>query len=160
MQTLVSQSEYSRHRKVNPGTVNIWKNQGKIPIINGKIPLEEADRLLEERANLRKDRSNNNVIEELKYLADTGLNYAQARGLHEQYKAGKAKLELDETTGKLISVKDVEKQAYKLARTVRDTMQAIPERLASILAEESDEFTVHEILTKEINECLQAIGSK
>ena len=160
MQTLVSQSEYSRHRKVNPSTVSSWKMKGSIPVVDGKIPLEEADALLDARKDNNRNNNNQNVIEELKYLADTGLNYAQARGLHEQYKAGKAKLELDETTGKLISVKDVEKQAYKLARTVRDTMQAIPERLASILAEESDEFTVHEILTKEINECLQSIGSK
>ena len=150
-QTLESTSAFARRVGVNPATVFGWKSRGKLDVEDGKIRVENSLKSIEKLPAFKKKK-------EKAQKADAPLNLYEAKSLHEQYKAGKAKLELEQTTGRLVLKSEVENQAFKLARTVRDTFQALPERLASVLAEETDEFTVHEILTKEINSCLKSIA--
>ena len=150
-QTLESTSAFARRVGVNPATVFGWKSRGKLDVEDGKIRVENSLKSIEKLPAFKKKKTESQK-------ADTPLNLYEAKSLHEQYKAGKAKLELEQTTGRLVLKSEVENTAFKLARTVRDTFQALPERLASVLAEETDEFTVHEILTKEINSCLKSIA--
>jgi len=151
MQTLETASAFAKRVGVNPGTVYGWKQRGKLDLENGKVRVESSLKAIEKLPAFKKTQPDQNKI------PDTPLNLYEAKSLHEQYKAGKAKLELEQTIGKLVLASEVEAEAFKTARTVRDTFQALPERLASVLAEEGDEFTVHQILTQEINQCLQAL---
>lgn len=75
-----------------------------------------------------------------------------------RYKAELARIELEEAEGKLVNADKVKRQAFKIARTVRDTMLNIPDRLAAILAAETDNFQVHKILTDEIVQALEALN--
>jgi len=150
-QTLESTSAFAKRGGVNPATVYGWKSRGKLDVENGKIRVENSLKSIEKLPGYKKAKPDK------KRIPDTPLNLYEAKSLHEQYKAGKAKLELEQTIGKLVLAQEVEAEAFKVARTVRDTFQALPERLASVLAEEGDEFTVHQILTQEINQCLQAL---
>lgn len=150
-QTLESTSAFAKRVGVNPATVYGWKSRGKLDVENGKIRVENSLKSIEKLPGYKKAKPDK------KRIPDTPLNLYEAKSLHEQYKAGKAKLELEQTIGKLVLASEVEAEAFKVARTVRDTFQALPERLASVLAEEGDEFTVHQILTQEINQCLQAL---
>jgi len=150
-QTLESTRAFARRVGVNPGTVYGWKQRGKLDLENGKVRVESSLKSIEKLPAYKAQHPDGQI-------PDTPLNLYEAKSLHEQYKAGKAKLELEQTTGRLVLKSEVENTAFKLARTVRDTFQALPERLASVLAEETDEFTVHEILTKEINSCLKSIA--
>ena len=149
-QTLESTRAFARRVGVNPGTVYGWKQRGKLDLEDGKVRVESSLKAIEKLPAFKKTQPDQRI-------PDTPLNLYEAISLHEQYKAGKAKLELEQTIEKLVLKTEVEDEAFKIARTVRDTFQALPERLASVLAEEGDEFTVHQILTKEINQCLKSV---
>ena len=76
-----------------------------------------------------------------------GLDYFRARAIRESYLARLAKIEFEEKTAQLVSRDEVQVAAFTRARTVRDNLLNIPDRLAATLAAESDADKVHQILT-------------
>ncbi len=87
-----------------------------------------------------------------------GLDYFRARAVRENYLARLAKIEFEEKTAKLISRDEVQVAAFTKARTVRDNMLNIPDRLAATLAAETDADKVHQILTGEIRKALDELA--
>jgi hypothetical protein len=85
----------------------------------------------------------------------SGVNYSRARAFRENYLARMSKLEFEERSGKLINQAEVKVVAFNKYRTFRDGMLNIPDRLAAVLAAESESAKVHEILTTEIRKALQ-----
>lgn len=81
--------------------------------------------------------------------------FQQARTLREAYMARLAKLEYDEKSGLLVRADAVKNEAFKVARTVRDNMLNIPDRIAAELANETNQFKVHQRLTQEIRRALE-----
>lgn len=81
--------------------------------------------------------------------------FQQARTLREAYMARLAKLEYDEKSGLLVRADAVKNEAFKVARTVRDNMLNIPDRIAAELANETNQFKVHQRLTAEIRRALE-----
>lgn len=77
-------------------------------------------------------------------------NYAHSRALREAYNARLARLEYEERKGKLISVEKVRSEAYKLAKTVRDAILNVPDRIANELASYDEPAKIHERLTQEL----------
>ena len=59
--------------------------------------------------------------------------------------------------GKYVDADDVKVAAFNKAREVRDSLLNIPERLAAVLAAESDERRVHQIMVDEIRSALEAL---
>ncbi len=82
------------------------------------------------------------------------LDYARARAIRENYLARLAKIEYEERSAKLVSRDEVQIEAFNRFRTFRDGMLNIPDRVAAMLAAESDPAKVHEILTTEIRKAL------
>lgn len=68
------------------------------------------------------------------------------------------RLKLEELRGKLASRADVETAAFERARAVRDAMLSIPDRISPLLAAESDEHAVNELLRAEIEAALSALS--
>ena len=60
-------------------------------------------------------------------------------------------------TGKYVDADDVKVAAFNKAREVRDSLLNITERLAAVLAAESDERRVHQIMIDEIRSALEAL---
>ncbi len=87
-----------------------------------------------------------------------GLDYFRARAIRENYLARLAKIEFEEKTAKLISRDEVQVAAFTKARTVRDNLLNIPDRLAATLAAEGDADKVHQILTREIRKALDELA--
>lgn len=81
--------------------------------------------------------------------------FQQARTLREAYMARLAKLEFDEKSGLLVRADAVKNEAFRTARTVRDNMLNIPDRIAAELANETNQFKVHQRLTQEIRRALE-----
>ncbi len=81
--------------------------------------------------------------------------FQQARTLREAYMARLAKLEFEEKSGKLVQVDAVKNEAFKVARVVRDNLLNIPDRVAAELANETNQFKVHQRLTQEIRRALE-----
>ena len=83
-----------------------------------------------------------------------GLDYARARAVRENYLARLAKIEFEERSGKLISRDEVQVAAFNRFRTFRDGMLNISDRVAAVLAAETDTAKVHGLLTTEIRKAL------
>jgi hypothetical protein len=83
------------------------------------------------------------------------ISYAEARAQHERFKARLAELELEQREGKLVEAEAAKKEAFRIARLVRDAMLNIPDRVAAELAAEGNQFKVHQRLTQEIRRALE-----
>lgn len=79
-----------------------------------------------------------------------GMTYADARALKEWNQAMTLDLKRRLLEGKLVEVEKVEDAAFRAARTARDTLMAIPDRLDAELAAISDAAEVHRRLAEEI----------
>lgn len=86
------------------------------------------------------------------------FDYDSAVAEHETHKARLAKLKADELEGKLLDVEDVKREIMDLYRTVRSALETIPERLAAVLAGESDEAKVYQSLRQEIRDSLEKLS--
>lgn len=87
-------------------------------------------------------------------------SYALAQARKERALADKHELELLERRGELVERKASDRQAFETARIVRDGLMAIPDRLASLLAAESDVRKVHGILSDEIRKALVILAAE
>lgn len=91
--------------------------------------------------------------------AQRGPAYAQSRAIREAYMARLAKLDFEERSGRLIEVDKVKAAAFKVARTVRDGLLNLPDRVAHELAHETDPAAVHHRLSTEIRAVLEALAT-
>jgi hypothetical protein len=83
------------------------------------------------------------------------ITYAQARAQHERFKARLAQLELEQREGKLVEADVVKREAFRTARLVRDALLNLPDRIAAELANETNQFKVHQRLVSEIRRALE-----
>lgn len=82
-------------------------------------------------------------------------DYNASRAKKESYLAELARLEYEEKDGTLVNAEKVRKEAFGIARQVRDGMLNIPDRIASELAALTDQFEIHNRLTEEIRKTLE-----
>lgn len=81
-----------------------------------------------------------------------------SRSRREAALAALAELELEERRGELVKVDQVEREAFAIARRVREAMTNIPDRLAAEVAALSKPSDVHALLTREIRAALQGLA--
>lgn len=79
-----------------------------------------------------------------------GPSYAKSRAVREHYQARLAKLEFDEKAGKLVPADTVRVSIFKTARSARDMLMAIPDRVAPLIVGQIDAHEIHRILTDEV----------
>lgn len=84
-------------------------------------------------------------------------SYAGSRAVREAYLARTAKLDYEERSGKLVDADGVRAQLFALGRRARDTLLGVPDRLAPILAGETDAATIHRLLAQEIERGLSEL---
>lgn len=153
---LVTRAEYAKRRNVAGRTIGKYVQKGVIPLYDNKIWPEEADRRLElflveplgsgrqtpatitdEGASPRKKKENN-------------ITYTEARTEEKQLKIKLLKLDVQLKEGKMVMTEDVERAAFNAARILRDRMLNIPDRVAAIVAAETDEQKVRDFITEQI----------
>lgn len=86
------------------------------------------------------------------------LTFEEARTLRETIRAELDGLKLAEVRGELVRRDEVERAAFESARALRDTILAVPDRVAAIVAAESDEHRVHEIIRAELMAALSGLS--
>jgi hypothetical protein len=90
-------------------------------------------------------------------IADDGIvDFQTARAIKENYLARQAKVDYEERIGKLVDAEAVSLKQYELARQIRDSMMAIPSRIAEQLAAETDVNIVSRMLSDEIRQALES----
>jgi len=83
--------------------------------------------------------------------------FARSQARKELFRAKMAELDYQERLGKLIDKEKADEEYFRIGRLVRDALLNIPSRLAGILAAESDQRKVHDLLEKEIRQALEAL---
>ena len=110
---------------------------------------DETSEDLEQSKSLKKQ------IDELPEDQIAKINDSKAR--REHYLAEKARMEVQTMQGELVSAADVKAAAFKKGRTVRDSIMAIPDRLAAQLAGITDPRQVHTLLSEELRVALRSL---
>ncbi|BBO75780.1 hypothetical protein DSCW_31970 [Desulfosarcina widdelii] len=167
---LMNMTEYGRHVGISRQRVSVLIQTGQISAAaitkKGKWTLIDPDMADDDlRRNLDPSKSVAVIPEsemretiQAAGLGDQDPDYARSRALNEHYKAALKKLEYDAKSGDLIPRSEVEKDAFECARTTRDAMLNIPNRLAAVLSAESDQKKVETILRVEIRNALTALA--
>lgn len=83
---------------------------------------------------------------------------AKSQAKKEEFRAKLVELEYEERVGTLVRKDEVEKEQFRLGRLVRDGILNIPSRLAGILAAETDQRKVHDLLETELRQALEALA--
>ncbi len=144
----VSQRAYARHRGISLAAVQKAIKAGRIRTnADGKIDVESADQEWERNTNYGASPATGEA-------SVSGPSYAHSRAIREAYLARLAKIEYEERLGKLINRDEVQVAAFNKFRMFRDGMLNIPDRVAAVLAAETDTRKVHELLTVEIRKAL------
>ena len=159
MSKLMSFSEYARHRGCSPANITKAISKGKITPINGKIDPQKADKEWDENSPRLQNRKKNFELAEELAPDTTAMSLTRIKAMHEGLRAKKTKLEVDQLEGTLIDARAVKDASFKQARLVRDTLLSIPNRLTPVIANETDEHRVHELIHEEIVSSLRAINS-
>lgn len=86
-----------------------------------------------------------------------GDTYVKARTGNEVAKLQLAQLKIAEMKGSLLSADKVKHDNFIFARSVRDQLMTIPDRVSAILAAERDERKIYLRLTEEIKQALMEV---
>jgi hypothetical protein len=86
-------------------------------------------------------------------------SFAQSRAIREAYAARLTRLEFDQKSARLVDKAELKMKLAKLHMAVRDNLRTIPDRVAPIVAAETDQAKIHAMLLKEIGQALEGLGS-
>lgn len=89
---------------------------------------------------------------------NSGPSYAQSRAIKEAYNARLAKLEYEEKSGALVRTDSVKVSWFNVLRVLRDRALNLPDRLAPLLASETDPKLVRELLDAELRQILNDVA--
>lgn len=139
-------SRKSVYEALNKG----WIRKGR----DGKIDVEAADAAWEAKSRPRADgqSAGSGDVEE----SDYGLHHARK----EKALADKIEMEVRQRQGELVERAAVEAAWVTLGVLIRDRLGALPTRLASRCAVESDEHKVMLILRHEVESLLNELGDE
>ena len=172
---LVTQAEYARMRGVSRQYVGRLVKKGVIGLTDGKVDAGKADAAL---AALREPARSERKIAAPAAVTEASqkpapfppVGFAGPGGdlptvlLKTRIKSEigrsrlleiKARVEDD----KYVDAAEVEAAAFNKARVVRDGLLNIPDRLAAVLAAETETSRVHELLSAEIRAALEELGN-
>ena len=93
-------------------------------------------------------------------LATSALDiptFNESKAKSEHFRAELARLELETKEEQLVEASRVEREAFTVARSVRDALNTIPDRVSNQLAAESDPVIIHKNLSEEIRKALERL---
>ena len=143
---LVSCNYYAKSKGIDTKTM---RRALKAVGLRGRIDPVEADKRLADAKSARTQSEG----------AGKEDSYAEADRRHKWAKAAQEELKLQKIQGTLVLRTAVKAQTFDMVRRSRDKLQNIPARLSGVLAAESDQARVFEILTREIHQALEDLAS-
>ncbi len=84
--------------------------------------------------------------------------FAEAQRHKEIYKARAAQIDYEIQIGQLVEMAVIEREAFTLARAVRDAILNIPDRLIPLLAVVEGREAMHALLLKELQQALEGLA--
>jgi hypothetical protein len=156
---LLSQRAYARYRGVAVSAVQKAINRGRISTQpDGRVDSETADSEWLKNTALYNSNATKHRVEEHNASAFGVSQYTKARAIREHYQARLAKLEYQERVGELLAKDEVEAATFDMFRQFRDRLLNICDRVAAMLAAETDAGRCHDILAAEIRVALETFA--
>lgn len=165
MTQLVSQAEWARQQGFSRQYVSKLVRQGTIRLKDGKVDDAQAQTAL---AAIREPARSATPSPPPHKTSSDPLPSGNGQDLSTLLLKSRIKTEVErgkllETkarleSGKLVEADEIRIAAFRKARVVRDGLLNLPERLAAVLAAESDANKVHELLTTEIRQVLTELS--
>ena len=151
---ILSQRAYARHRGVMVSAVQKAIDSGRISTLpDGQIDSDLADK--EWARNTRQQVKPHRRRQEGDDIDAFGANqYTKARAVREHYQARLAKIEYEERVAKLVPKDEVQVAAFNKFRQFRDHILNIPDRVAAMVAAETEAAKCYEVLATEIRRAL------
>ena len=150
---VLSQRAYAKHRGVALSAVQKAISTGRISTMaDGRIDPGVADAEWAANTKARPPVVRRQADDDQD--ASGAAQYSKARAVREHCQARLAKIEYEERVGSLVSKDEVQVAAFNTHRVIRDAMLNIPDRIAAMLAAETDEAKCYEILATEIRKAL------
>ncbi len=158
-------SAYARHRGVSHVAVLKAIKTGRIvKEPDGTINPAKADAAWSGNTNQAQQRKKTEEPEKqspktTKAVTDSppvggGPSFAQSRAVREAYNARLAKLEYEEKSGALVRTDNIKVAWFNVLRVLRDRTLNLPDRLAPLLAAESDPKVARDLLDTELRQIL------
>jgi hypothetical protein len=156
---LIKQAEWAKRQGFSPQYVTNLIKQGHVILENGLVNTDQADAALAAMRNPSKPINRKHYENDTKSAtAELSTVLLKTRIKNEVEKGKMLEIEAKAKTGQYVDAREVEKQAFHVARTVRDSLQNIPDRVSSLLASISDANQIYEILSKEIRLALEGLA--
>lgn len=144
---VLSLADYAEHRGVSKPTVSQYKREGRLVLTDdGQVDVVASDALL--AATLDPLRGGDRTGATDKPSAKGGLAAERLEG--ERIKNARQHLALQRDAEVLVDKDGVNRAAFSLARSAQEAMMGVPDRVAVLLAAESDPAKCHEMLSKEM----------
>ena len=152
---ILSQRAYARHRGVALSAVQKAIETGRISAQpDGRIDSEKADVDWEQNTT----RHAPPIVKRGQDEDDASIfgasQYTKARAVREYYQARLARIEYEERVAKLVAKDEVQVAAFNKFRQFRDHMLNIPDRVAAVVAAETEAAKCYEVLATEVRRAL------
>ena len=162
---LISQAEYARQRGVSRQYVGQMVAKGVIKLTGRKVDMDQANTALAAiREPVRSERRAEApaAVPDVPALPRPGGDLPtlllKTRIKSEVERAKLLEIKAKVEAGKYVDADDVKVAAFNKARVVRDALLNIPERLAAVLAAETDKQRVHGMLITEIRAACEELS--
>lgn len=179
----VNGSQLAKHLGVSPQYIQKLKNQGVLKFNDKKIIIRDAIKSIKDNADPRRAYKKKEEIEKAKIEKDKEqildlsdneilnlpikdflkevekLNFNDAKTRSEQLNLITKKIAMEKELMNLVPKDGVEKNAFDLAKKLKDSLLSIPDRLCDILASENDARIIHTKISDEIKQTLEEIIS-
>ena len=169
---LLTQAEYAKHRDCSAVAVHKAVKAGRISLIDGKIDPAVADIQWAQNTRARVTARPAPAAADAPAQPQAPLSgqdasdarpgdedYWQSRSRREAAEASIAELKRDELTGELIRTEVVRAGMASILAATRDRLMQLPVRLAPVLAAESDQAKVHDLVREEIHAALSQLAN-
>ena len=87
-------------------------------------------------------------------------SFNESRAKSEHFRAELARLDLEQKEEKLCEVEKVKREAFSMARSVRDALNSIPDRVSNQFAAETDPVVIHQTLGEELRKALERLTNE
>lgn len=146
----MSQAEFSRFRGVSRATVTEYKKKGLLVLNDeGQVIVDASVLKLSNTLDTVRGGDRTGGANKPAASKDGGA-LTKAKVDETLVRTAKQGLELKKMAGELVERQQVESIAFSLSRQAQDSLIAIPDRMSSLLAAETDPAKVHDMLSDEI----------
>ena len=178
---LMTKAQYAEYRGVSrPAITKLVKNGRLIVNPDGLVDVEMSDLILDNFSRpsqgtrvpretpttsatrprkVKRSKEEKQAFKDMMAAITGHHDYNTARGMLTSYMADLKKLELQEKQGEMIHIDIIAREAFECARRTRDAILAIEDRVADILAAETDRTKVKEILNTEHRNALEELAN-